>query len=109
MSKSTVARYTLEYRAPKHKKWHPLSVSAPSAFCDAEIHQHRQQIAERITALRGAAVVADQIAIRMLKDGEVCLFETCAECEHAIPVVPEGGIANRHHAEPCSLFAANQE
>lgn len=67
---AVMSRYTLEFKGPKHTKWHALSVSALAPFPDAELAAYRQQIAEHITALRGVAVFADQIKIRMLKDGE---------------------------------------
>ena len=65
-----MSRYTLEYKAPKHSKWHALSVSALAPFTDAELAAYRQNIAEDITAMRGVAVFADQINLRMLKDGK---------------------------------------
>ncbi len=30
--------------------------------------------------------------------------EICDECDEAIPIVIEGGLANRYHAPSCSLY-----
>lgn len=69
-------RYTLEYRAPRHTKWHALMVSALAPFSPEEQDAYRQQIAEQITALRGEAVFRDQILVRMLEDGQPYIPDT---------------------------------
>lgn len=66
-----MARHTLEYKAPKHRRWHALSVSKLAPFPDEDLARYRQMLAERITMERGYAVLADQIQIRQLKDGTV--------------------------------------
>lgn len=35
--------------------------------------------------------------------------ENCGECGHAIPNNAGGSIANKHHAESCSLHDANED
>lgn len=42
----------------------------------------------------------------VLDEGEV---EDCDECGFSIPQVDGGGLANRHHAESCSLHDPNAE
>ena len=64
-----MSRYTLEYRAPRHTKWHALSVSALAPFPADELARYRQQIAETLTRARGEAVMADMVRMRMLCDG----------------------------------------
>ncbi len=65
-----MSRYTLEYRAPKHTKWHALSVSAAVPFPADEINRYRQKIAEALTAWRGVAVMAGMVPMRTLQDGK---------------------------------------
>lgn len=54
-----MSRYSLEYRAPRQKKWHALSVSKLVPFPAAELAGYQQMIAERLTALRGVAVLPE--------------------------------------------------
>lgn len=65
-----MSRYTLEYRAPKHTKWHALSVSALAPFKPSEVAQYRQTIAESITASRGVAIMPDMVRVRLMVDGD---------------------------------------
>ncbi len=64
-------RYTLEYRAPRHTKWHALSASALAPFTPGEVANYRQQIGESLTMQRGEAVMADMVRVRLLADGKV--------------------------------------
>ncbi len=65
-----MARYTLEYRAPKHTKWHALSVSALAPFTPAEVDAYRQTIAEQLTMARGVAIMPAMVRVRLLVDGK---------------------------------------
>jgi hypothetical protein len=60
----SAARFCIEYRAPRHTKWHRLSVTARVPFTEAELAKYAQMIAERITYERGMAVMAGEIRIR---------------------------------------------
>ena len=64
-----MSRYTIEYRAPRHTKWHALSVSALALFPANELARYRQEIAENLTRIRGEAIMADMVRMRVLKDG----------------------------------------
>ncbi len=64
-----MSRYTLEYRAPRHTKWHALSASALAPFPMQEVARYQQTIAESLTRQRGEAVMADMVRMRMLCDG----------------------------------------
>jgi len=65
-----MSRYTIEYRAPRHTKWHALSVSKLAPFPQDELAAYRQMIAERLTWNRGVVVLPDMVRIRTLCDGE---------------------------------------
>lgn len=65
-----MTRYTLEYRAPRHTKWHKLSVSALTPFTPDEVAKYRQEIAEALTRGRGEAVMPDMVRVRLLADGK---------------------------------------
>lgn len=63
-------RYTIEYRAPR-TKWRALSVSAPAPFPETELAKYRQQIGEALTQIRGVAIMAGMVRLRVLCNGRV--------------------------------------
>lgn len=65
-----MSRYTIEYRAPRVRKWRALSVSALAPFPESELAAYRQQIGEALTRIRGVAVMADMVRTRVLCDGK---------------------------------------
>ena len=69
-----MSRYTIEWRAPRNKKWHTLSVSAFVPFPPADIARYRENIAAQLTWDRGVVVLPDMVRIRQVRDGVVTLI-----------------------------------
>ncbi|RNG15641.1 hypothetical protein [Streptomyces botrytidirepellens] len=54
-------------------------------------------------------LVADNGARVLLVDKDREQRDECDECGHVIPAVEGGELANKHHAESCSLYDAANE
>lgn len=47
--------------------------------------------------------------IESLRNATPSVSDECDECGNTIPDVADGGLANKHHDESCSLYDADEE
>jgi hypothetical protein len=68
---------------------------------------HAKDGRTRVTCANGhdwLAAVEDE---DLQQPDEALTMTPCNECGRPIPDITGGGLANRHHAESCSLYSAN--